>query len=217
VFYPISHPDPATGLSMINWIAEVTMDNSGGWKQSDWFRQVPIADFAHHFDDWIWDWLDVPALIRGADRAFENPMIDREPVPTWRDGPVALIGDAAHPMYPTGSNGGSQAIVDTRILGACMVEHGVTPAALEAYDTKLCGSISGLILRNRGAGPFGLLNIVDERCGGTFDNIDDVIPAQERTAFMAGYKAAAGFAIETLNRAPPTLAPGAHVRTAVTV
>ena len=144
-------------------------------------------------------------------------MIDREPVPTWRDGPVALIGDAAHPMYPTGSNGGSQAIVDTRILGACMVEHGVTPAALEAYDAKLCGSISGLILRNRGAGPFGLLNIVDERCGGTFDDIDDVIPAQERTAFMAGYKAAAGFAIETLNRAPPTLAPGAQVRTAVTV
>ncbi len=116
-----------------------------------------------------------PALLRGADSAFENPMIDRDPVPTWRDGPVALIGDAAHPMYPTGSNGGSQAIVDTRILGACMVEHGVTPAALEAYDAKLCGPISQLVLRNRGAGPFGLLNMVDERCGGTFDNIDDVI------------------------------------------
>ncbi len=176
VFYPISHPDPKTGLSMINWIAEVTMDNSEGWKQSGWFRQVPISDFVHHFDGWIWDWLDVPALLRGADGAFENPMIDRDPVPTWRDGPVVLLGDAAHPMYPTGSNGGSQAIVDSRILGACMVEHGVTPAALEAYDAKLCGPISQLILRNRGAGPFGLLNMVDERCGGTFDNIDDVIP-----------------------------------------
>ena len=132
------------------------------------------------------------------------------------DGPVVLLGDAAHPMYPTGSNGGSQAIVDSRILGACMVEHGVTPAALEAYDAKLCGPISQLILRNRGAGPFGLLNMVDERCGGTFDNIDDVIPPQERAAFMAGYKAAAGFAIETLNKAPPTLPPGARVRTAVT-
>ena len=64
VFYPISHPDPQTGLSMINWIAEVTMDNSEGWKQSGWFRQVPVADFAHHFDGWVWDWLDVPALIR---------------------------------------------------------------------------------------------------------------------------------------------------------
>ena len=170
------------------------------------------ADFAHHFDNWIWDWLDVPALIRGADRAFENPMIDRDPVPTWRDGPVALLGDAAHPMYPTGSNGGSQAIVDTRILGACMVEHGVTPAALAAYDSRLCGPISQLILRNRGAGPFGLLNLVDERCGGTFDDIDAVIPPREREAFMAAYKAAAGFAMESLNKAAPTIPAGARAR-----
>ncbi|MBI1203632.1 MAG: flavin-dependent oxidoreductase [Rhodopseudomonas sp.] len=211
VFYPISQPDPATGLSMINWIAEVTMDNAEGWKQSGWFRQVAIADFAHHFDNWVWDWLDVPALLREADVAFENPMIDRDPVPTWRDGPVALLGDAAHAMYPTGSNGASQAVVDARVLGAAMVEHGVTPEALAAYDEKLCGPISQVILRNRGAGPFGLLNMVDERCGGTFDNIDDVIPAEERSAFMAGYKAAAGFAVESLNKAAPTIAPGARV------
>lgn len=217
VFYPISHPDPRTGLSMINWIAEVTMDSSEGWKQSGWFRQVPTSDFAHHFENWIWDWLDVPALIRQADSAFENPMIDRDPVPTWRDGPVTLLGDAAHPMYPTGSNGGSQAIVDARVLGACMVEHGRTPAALAAYDEKLCGPISQVVLRNRGAGPFGLLNMVDERCGGTFDNIDDVIPPQERAQFMAGYKAAAGFAIEALNKAPRTIPEGARVQVALVV
>jgi len=210
VFYPISHPDPETGLSMINWIAEVTMDNAEGWKHSGWFRQVSIEDFVHHFENWIWDWLDVPALIRQADSAFENPMIDRDPVPTWRDGPVALLGDAAHAMYPTGSNGGSQAIVDARVLGAAMVERGVTQEALAAYDAKLCGPISQLILRNRGAGPFGLLNIVDERCGGTFDNIDDVIPPKERAEFMAGYKAAAGFAIEKLNKAPQTIPNGAR-------
>ena len=212
VFYPISQPDPQTGLSMINWIAEVTQDNAEGWKQRGWFRQVPISDFVHYFDGWVWGWLDVPAMIRGADGAFENPMIDRDPVPTWRDGPVALMGDAAHAMYPTGSNGASQAIVDARELGAAMVRHGVSEAALAAYDAKLCGPISQLILRNRGAGPFGLLNMVDERCGGTFANIDDVIPPDERTAFMAGYKAAAGFAIETLNAAPPTIPRGARVR-----
>jgi 2-polyprenyl-6-methoxyphenol hydroxylase-like FAD-dependent oxidoreductase len=211
VFYPISHPDPHTGLAMINWIAEVTTDNAEGWKQSGWFRQVGIDDFAHHFDDWIWDWLDVPALIRQAEGAFENPMIDRDPVPTWVDGPVALLGDAAHAMYPTGSNGGSQAIMDARVLGAAMVEHGVTPEALAAYDAKLCGPISQVVLRNRGAGPFGLLNMVDERCGGVFDDIDDVIPAEERNEFMAGYKAAAGFAIDALNKAPPTIASGARV------
>ncbi|PWB65603.1 MAG: flavin-dependent oxidoreductase [Bradyrhizobiaceae bacterium] len=210
VFYPISHPDPATGLSTINWIAEVTMDNAEGWKQRGWFRQVGIDGFIHHFAGWVWDWLDVPDLIRRADAVFENPMIDRDPVPTWHDGPVALLGDAAHPMYPTGSNGGSQAIVDARVLGAAMVEHGATPAALAAYDARLCGPISQVVLRNRGAGPFGLLNMVDERCGGTFENIDDVIPPAERAAFMAGYKAAAGLAIEQLNAAPPTIAQGAR-------
>jgi 5-methylphenazine-1-carboxylate 1-monooxygenase len=212
VFYPISHPDPKTGLAMINWIAEVTMDNTEGWKQSGWFRQVSIDDFKHHFDNWIWDWLDVPALIRQADTVFENPMIDRDPVPTWRDGAVLLTGDAAHAMYPTGSNGGSQAIVDARMLGAAMLDHGVTPEALAAFDEKLCGPIAQLILRNRGAGPFGLLNLVDQRCGGTFDDIDDVIPEKERVEFMAGYKAAAGFAIEKLNTAPPTIPQGAKVR-----
>jgi len=211
VIYPISPPDPKTGLAMVNWIAEVTMDNADGWKQTGWFRQVAIDEFSHHFDDWVWDWLDVPGLIRQADTAFENPMIDRDPVDTWCDGPVALLGDAAHPMYPTGSNGGSQAIVDTRVLGAAMVEHGATPEALAAYDATLCGPISQVVLRNRGAGPFGLLNIVDERCGGTFDNIDDVIPEKERAEFMAGYKAAAGFAIEQLNASPRTIAAGAKV------
>jgi 2-polyprenyl-6-methoxyphenol hydroxylase-like FAD-dependent oxidoreductase len=211
VFYPISHPDP-DGLATINWIAEVTMDNSEGWKQSGWFREVPTADFAHHFDGWVWDWLDVPAMIRASNVAFENPMIDRDPVPTWQDGPVALLGDAAHAMYPTGSNGGSQAIVDARVLGAAMVTHGATPAALAAYDAGLCGPVSQLILRNRGAGPFGLLNLVDERCGGTFDNIDDVISAQERKDFMAGYKAAAGFAIGKLNEAGRTIREGARVK-----
>ena len=214
VFYPISHPDSQSGLSMINWIAEVTMDNTEGWKHNGWFRQVGIQDFVHYFRNWVWDWLDVPALISRAESAFENPMIDRDPVPTWQDGPVVLLGDAAHAMYPTGSNGGSQAIVDARVLGAAMVEHGVTQEALAAYDAKLCGPISQLILRNRGAGPFGLLNIVDKRCGGTFDNIDDVIPPEERSEFMAGYKAAAGFAIENLNKAAQTIPTGARVPTA---
>ena len=174
-----------------------------------------IETFLHHFADWTWDWLDVPALIRGGEFAFENPMIDRDPVPTWVDGPVALLGDAAHAMYPTGSNGASQAIVDARVLGAAMCAHGATPAALRRLRRALCGPISRLVLRNRGAGPFGLLNLVDERCGGRFDNIDDVIPPDERNAFMADYKAAAGFAMETLNRAPPTIAPGARVAAAV--
>jgi len=211
VIYPISHPDPETGLALINWIAEVTYDDPQAYQTTGWFRQVEIDEFIGHFEGWTYDWLDVPALIRGADTAYENPMIDRDPIPTWVDGPVTLLGDAAHAMYPTGSNGASQAIVDARILGAKFLEHGVGPEALAAYDEELCEPISALVLRNRGAGPFGLLNMVNDRCGGEFDSIDDVIPENERSEFMSRYKSAAGFARDALNAAPPTIAVGAKL------
>jgi len=215
VFYPISKPDPETGLAMINWIAEVTVDKNDGRYSSGWFRPVTVDEFAHHFDGWTYDWLDVPDLLRRSDVAYENPMIDRDPVPTWQDGPVALMGDAAHAMYPTGSNGASQAIMDARHLGVAMLEHGVTQAALRAYDQAYCGPVSELVLRNRGAGPFGLLNIVNDRCGGQFADIDDVVPAAERNDFMARYKAAAGFAIDQLNTGPDTIPQGATLRAPV--
>jgi 2-polyprenyl-6-methoxyphenol hydroxylase-like FAD-dependent oxidoreductase len=115
-------------------------------------------------------------------------------------------------MYPTGSNGASQAIMDARVLGAAMLEHGVHSKALQAYDTQLCPEISQLVFRNRGAGPFGLLNLLDDRCGGVFDNIDDVIPRAERDEFMQRYKTAAGFAAEKLNAAPSIIPTGAKVR-----
>lgn len=153
VIYPISHPDPETGMALINWIAEVTYDDPSAHETMGWFRQVELSDFKHHFDGWSYDWLDVPELLGGADIAYENPMIDRDPVETWQDGPVVLMGDAAHAMYPTGSNGASQAVIDARVLGAAMVEHGATQSALSAFNEQLCGPVSELILRNRGAGP----------------------------------------------------------------
>ncbi|SFR12646.1 flavin-dependent oxidoreductase [Poseidonocella sedimentorum] len=212
VIYPISRPD-ADGLSLVNWIAEVTLDNSGGWQQDGWFRPVTVESFLHHFESFRYDWLNVPEMLRQTDCAYENPMIDRDPVDTWVDGAVALMGDAAHAMYPTGSNGASQAIVDARVIGSQLLRHGITPDALAAYDAQLCAPVSELVLRNRGNGPFGLLNLLDERCGGVFEDIDAVIPADERAAFMARYKAAAGFAMEQLNAAPPTIGPGARLTT----
>jgi len=204
VIYPISDTDK-NGEAEINWIAELTVDNSEGWQSDSWFKPVSVEDFAHHFEQFRYDWLDVPAMLQQAEMAYENPMIDRDPVDTWVDGPVALMGDAAHPMYPTGSNGASQAIIDARLIGAKILEIGTNAAALSAYNEQLCEPLSALVLRNRGAGPFGLLNLLHERCGGEFTNIEEVIPAAEREEFMSVYKKAAGFAIESLNAAPPII------------
>jgi len=214
VFYPISKPDPDTGLADINWIAEITIDNTGGWQDGDWNKKVKHEDFMHHFEDWQQEWIDVPAMLRGADDVYEYPMIDRDPIPTWQDGNVALLGDAAHVMYPTGSNGATQAIMDARYLGAAFLEHGVNAQALAAYDEKFCKSIGEVVLRNRGAGPFGLLNLLDDRCGGIFDDIEDVIPADERNEFMQVYKSAAGYAIDSLNNAPDIIPQGARIKAA---
>ncbi len=212
VIYPISHPD-ADGTADINWIAEKTYDDTHDWTKSGWFREVHLADFAHDFADFVYDWLDLPALLQASEVVYENPMIDRDPLPSWVDGPVGLLGDAAHPMYPTGSNGASQAIIDARVIGRLMLEHGVSQEMLRAYDAEMCGPVGGLTLRNRGAGPFGLLNMVEDRCGGEFENIDDVIPAKERAEFMLAYQKAAGFARDALNSAPRTIPQGARVET----
>jgi len=211
VFYPISAPDTKSGLSVINWIAEVTFDKSKGWRSGDWNRQVTFEEFGHYFDGWTYNWLDVPALLRGANQIYEYPMIDRDPVPSWQSGSVVLMGDAAHVMYPTGSNGASQAIVDARVMGKCFIDNGVNQMALAQYDQQLCEPVSDLVLRNRGAGPFEILNIVDKRCGGKFDNINDVIAPEELKNVMAKYKTAAGFAIESLNKADRTIAVGASI------
>ena len=211
VIYPISKPE-SDGKALINWIAEVTMDSAEGWPEDSWFKEVPIETFAHHFEEFRYDWLDVPSLLKKADCGYMNPMIDRDPVSTWIDGPVALMGDAAHAMYPTGSNGASQAIIDARVLGAAMLERGITPDAIKHYNYQLCSKVSDLVLRNRSAGPFGLLNILNDRCGGIFEDIETIIPLKERTEFMSKYKAAAGLAIESLNKAPPTIAPDAKFR-----
>jgi len=209
VFYPISNPDATTGLSMINWIAEVTFDGQKEWRDGDWNRQVTYEEFGHYFEGWTYDWLDVPALLKGGSKIYEYPMIDRDPIPYWQDGNVVLMGDAAHVMYPTGSNGASQAIVDARVMGKCFVDLGVNRSALEAYNQLLCEPVSNLVLRNRGAGPFEILELVDQRCGGKFDNIDDVIAPEELQNVMAKYKKAAGLAIESLNQADPTIPKGA--------
>ncbi|QIE55893.1 flavin-dependent oxidoreductase [Pikeienuella piscinae] len=207
VTYPISGPDER-GEVLINWIAERAFDPTHGWAREDWRREAPATDFIDWFRDWRFDWIDIPALIRGAKAIFEYPMVDRDPLPFWTTGRVTLIGDAAHIMYPTGSNGASQAIVDARRLGRAFLDHGVGPAALRDYEAEMRPRMAKVIAANRGAGPDYVLEIVKQRSGGAFDDIEAVMPLEERRALAAEYKKTAGFSVEALNAAPPLIPPG---------
>lgn len=204
VTFPISEPDPNTGLQAHNWIAEMAFDATRGWRRADWNTSVPADEFVDAFDDWRFDWLDVPALIAGAEEVFEYPMVDRDPVGHWVHGSVALIGDAAHPMYPLGSNGASQAIVDARVLGAEFAEHGVGRDALHAYESALLATRSSLVLRNRSFGPGSALGNVDSTVAEAFGNLTGATPEQ-RQRVISEYRLASATAIQAMNVAPATV------------
>jgi 2-polyprenyl-6-methoxyphenol hydroxylase-like FAD-dependent oxidoreductase len=210
VAYPISDPDPDTGLALMNWIAELRIDPSNGWNKEDWNRAADIADFLPAFENWKFGWLDAPALIKGADTVFEYPMVDRDPLDRWTDGHVSLMGDAAHPTYPVGSNGASQAIIDARVIGAKLLEHGLNPSALEAYEAEMRPLTTGVIRANRGSGPDAVLQRVEDLCGGDFEQIGDVIPHAELAAHSDKYKSIAGFSIDALNARAPLIPQGAR-------
>jgi 2-polyprenyl-6-methoxyphenol hydroxylase-like FAD-dependent oxidoreductase len=209
VAYPISEPDPETGLAMINWIANLNYDPEQHWNKEDWNREARLEDFLPRFEAMRFDWLDVPALIRKAEKVFEYPMVDRNPLDRWTVGRVSLMGDAAHAAYPVGSNGAGSAIIDARQLGRAFLEHGLTPDALMAYEVKMRPITSKVVLTNRVAGPDHILDIVEERCGGQFERIDDVISQEELTQHATQYKAIAGYSIQATNEAPPTIAADA--------
>lgn len=136
-------------------------------------------------------------------------MVDRDPIARWTHGRVSLTGDAAHAAYPVGSNGAGSAIIDARVLGAKFLEHGLTPAALEAFEADMLPAASNIVLMNRTAGPDSILDVVEERSGGVFDSIEDVIPHEELAAHARKYKSAAGFGIEETNAKPSTIPAGA--------
>jgi 5-methylphenazine-1-carboxylate 1-monooxygenase len=209
VSYPISKPDPQTGLALINWIGELKYEPGAGWNREDWNRKGNFADFLPAFEDWQFDWLDVPALMRAGGECFEYPMVDRDPLDRWTEGRVTLVGDAAHPMYPIGSNGASQAIVDARVLAASIVAHDVGEAALQAYEADRRPATSRIVLANRGNGPDQVMQTVEERCGGEFDDVGDVLSRVELEETASAYKRLAGFDVPTLNARPPLVVPAA--------
>jgi 5-methylphenazine-1-carboxylate 1-monooxygenase len=188
VIYPIRDLDD--GRQLVNWVAEIETPRH---LDRDWNRGGNLDDFLPAFADWHFDWLDVPALIRGADTVLEFPMVDQDPLPRWTFGRVTLLGDAAHPMVPRGSNGAGQAIMDARALADCMVAADV-PTALTRYEALRLPPTTNVVLTNRRNPPDAILREVYERTGDKpFARIEDVIPEAELRAITDRYKTVAGY------------------------
>jgi len=203
VCYPISRRALDEGRAVVNWIAELKYDAAHAWRREDWNRPGRLDEFLPQFEGWQFGWLDVPALIRGARACFEYPMVDRDPLARWGQGRVTLLGDAAHPMYPIGSNGASQAILDARVLTREIRAHGLTSDALASYEAERNPATARIVLANRANGPEQVMQMVEERASDGYERIEDVLSIEELENAASGYKRLAGFDRETLNNRPP--------------
>lgn len=188
VAYPIGAPR-ADGRQLINWIAELRVPQP--LRREDWNRQGDLADFLPRFADWRFDWLEVPGLIQGAEAVYEYPMVDRDPLPRWTHGAVTLLGDAAHPMYPIGSNGASQAILDARALAQAMAAADPR-ASLAAYEQARLAPTAAIVAANRGNGPEQCMQLAEERAPDGFTDIAQVFEPGELEAIAARYKVLTG-------------------------
>src|SRR4051795_1733995 len=195
VIYPI-RPADADGKQLINWVAEIETPN---YRKRDWNRSGSRDDFIGAFADWHFEWLDVPAFIRAADHVLEFPMVDQDPLPRWSFGRVTLLGDAAHPMVPRGSNGAGQAILDAQALTSALLENGDPVAALAAYEKQRLEATRRIVLTNRTNPPDAILREVYQRTHDQpFAAIDDVISREELVALSEGYKRIAGYSKDAL-------------------
>lgn len=196
VIYPIRKDLDGEGRQLINWVAEIQSPRN---VMQDWSLPGRLEDFYPAFADWRFDWLDVARLIREADTILEYPMVDRDPLPWWTKGRITLLGDAAHPMYPRGSNGAGQAILDARTLAGCLRREADVPGALKAYEATRLKATGDLVLMNRSNPPDAILREVWQRSGDKpFARIEDVISTEELAQMSAAYKKVAGFERESL-------------------
>lgn len=199
VVYPIRNNVDADANQLLNWVIEVQRPTEH--MQRDWTQRARVEDFISGFENCQFDWLNVPELLRGADEVYEYPMVDQDPLPFWTNGRLTLLGDAAHPMMPRGSNGAAQAIIDATTLAALLSSSSDPRDALKKYENERLAATSGVVIANRGMSPDAILNVIEERTGGKpFVNIEDVISREELVEWQDRYKALAGFAARDLQR-----------------
>ena len=193
VIYPIVDNVDGAGNQLINWTTEIKRDTTA---MNDWNKPGDLADFFPVYESWRFDWLDVAELIRASEFILEYPMVDKDPLPRWTFGRVTLAGDAAHPMYPRGSNGAAQSVIDARVLADCLAAHAEPREALKAYEAARREATARVVRTNREHPP-DFINIKVEELTGDrpFDNLDDLITQDELRALSENYKRIAGFAV----------------------
>ena len=201
VLYPLL--DLPDGRQQLNFIAELRTDDTELIEREDWNRPGDLTDFLPQFQGWKFSWLDVPALIASAPATYLFPMVDRDPVERWSFGRTTLLGDAAHPMYPIGSNGASQAILDARTLTGCLLSYpDDVEQALLRYDEVRRPATSAIVVANRGLGPELPMQLVEQRAPDGFGQLSDVISPDEIVEVTDGYRKMAGFSLQQLHDRP---------------
>jgi 2-polyprenyl-6-methoxyphenol hydroxylase-like FAD-dependent oxidoreductase len=197
IAYPIG-PGSKPSFLLTNLICQVSIPNDAPPRE-DWNRRVSRETVLTAFGKWRFPWLDIPALVERTRDIYEFPLVDRDPIQAWTFGRVTLIGDAAHPMQPIGSQAGSQAIIDARALTATLLSRSSPLEAMQHYESQRRPIMNDITLRNRRFGPEAALQLVEERAPDGFARIDDVISRQELKAISTSFAAAAGLDVEAVN------------------
>ncbi|TDD81604.1 flavin-dependent oxidoreductase [Actinomadura rubrisoli] len=202
VVYPISKQAERRGKALLNWVAEVKLADDRLERAADWNRTGRLEDVLPHFQDWTFGWLDIPALLAASAEILEYPMVDRDPLDRWTFGRVTLLGDAAHPMYPIGSNGGSQAVLDARVLVHRLAGAADPAEGLLAYERDRRETVNAIVLACRDMPADRILHTVSERAPEGFTSIEDVLDPEELTTITGAYRQTSFSDVEALNARP---------------
>jgi 2-polyprenyl-6-methoxyphenol hydroxylase-like FAD-dependent oxidoreductase len=203
VLYPIADDGRPDGKVLMNWAvgAKLGDANTPMPRREDWNREGKLEELLPFVENtFSLDVLDPVALIRETGTFYEYPMCDRDPVDAWTFGRVTLLGDAAHPMYPVGSNGASQAILDARCLADKLADGPSVADALQAYEDERLPATAEIVRQNRSGGPERVIDLVNARAPDGFDNLHDVATPEELEGVVRGYQKMAGFDKDAVNR-----------------